>query len=622
MNKYFFPINTDNIGDYFRNAIISPAKYLQDRSDDIQNKYNSYLFLSSQNIIGSENCSLEIVLTDEEINAYLLNISSNCWLLAKPLPITRIKQIIFENEDLAHHCLTAIELNTAFIPHKLIKIASFSRCLDNDWDLSSMNRIELIDWQDRLNQFNHLLGGLAMMRLASFEYMNFSQNYIAMLSLYNEFIADQLRDAKKEIKPNLFKGDYYEIANKYIDNKVNDDLLNEIVRIEKQVLIKDKITKRINIDSLEKASYIYAILRNYKANDYDDGKDNIDTLIISRFNSLKIEKSEEVAFYYGYNRGYSAFTKAYKDIEYKFRLDSRLDYYVIESIFQKKINKLSSKSGEFPFLNWCPNKDNEINGIKFNKNSNKYVILDTVVIGKKKEKVGSIKYAKESFQWFSDSVKEIIIQTFNGNSLINSLTQLWDQSIKKISEDLEFEFEERLSAEKLSFNQDLVRIKDVNSSKDEKLKEQDLLLKQLHTDLDSARVLIDEKTLQISKLIETSFGAEIALKEKSDILNMLQSHTEIRNYNLHGHSQQSGKITDDLDNLKEIIKEKDEQITTLKAQIDEKTSKKKETAKNGKKSTTTNKSTNNVGIPTASSLDFPNEKNDLNIETSSNKTDN
>ena len=48
---------------------------------------------------------------------------------------------------------------------------------------------------------------------------------------------------------------------------------------------------------------------------------------------------EGIALYYGYNRGYSVFSNSYGTSEdnkqvVKFLLDSQLDYYTIESVYQ------------------------------------------------------------------------------------------------------------------------------------------------------------------------------------------------------------------------------------------------------------------------------------------------
>ena len=458
---YYLPIKSENLGIYFSRALIAPAKYIKNRNSDIQDYFSNALLISSKHKIGNSDCALELVFTDEEFQLLKSKqVSNECWLFDKPLPITRVKKILFEEENIAKSCITSIELNTAFVPKELLQIITFEEA---DIPKNEISGTDNKDWFIHIQQFNQLLGGLALMRLVTVDDMNFSENYFSKLSDYNEFIYQELQKAKRTIKSDLYReGGYYSLINKhYISKKIDESILTEVAKIENQKIIWDK-SRRIITKNLEKATYILAILREYKANDNDDGRINIDSLILNRFSTIKEDKAEEVAFYYGFNRGYSAFTKTYKNIEYKYRLDSKLDYYTVESIYQKQINGVS-KSVNFPYLTtWCPNKEDEIKNKSFSVYGHKYIILDTIVIGKKREAVGSDEYINELHFWGINTFESIFSQELRGIPFPSLLRYLLSEIIRKISKDKDWEFEEKLnelSKQNENLQQEIERLK-------------------------------------------------------------------------------------------------------------------------------------------------------------------
>lgn len=400
-NKYYLPIKAENLAIYFSSACIYPVRAIKNRNNDIQSEFPDFLLLTLKQAIGNTDCCLEIILTNEE-KKLLESLSTECWLYPKPLPITRVKQILFDNKDLLMQTHTVIELNTAFIPKTLLDIVdSFSIAKKPK---KTKLKSTPVDWSNKLRNFDQILGGIALMRLATNNGMNYSENYFSMLARYNEVIKQEIINSKQEIK-SLYKGGYYDRLNKYIITTIDQKIVENIAKEENQKITIDKYSRKIVIDNLNQATYILAILNDYKAFDFDNGRDNIDGLIINRFNNIK--NGEEVAFYYGFNRGYSIFSKKYKDIEFKYKLDSQLDYYTIESVYQKSINGVETSS-EFLYLdNWCPNKSNDIKIVS----DSQYIILDTVVFKKKeiiiKESqpiVGSTEWWNNIFLTFLDKI--------------------------------------------------------------------------------------------------------------------------------------------------------------------------------------------------------------------------
>lgn len=260
------------------------------------------------------------------------------------------------------------------------------------------------------------------MRLAGEEYMNYSENYFATLALFNSAIQRDLEYAKVNIDTRYrgaFTGESgFQKIIPYLNKTIDETDINNIAQEENQTVQKDKITKIIDLNSLDKWTYTIAVLNTYGVGNKSKMK-RIDDLILSNFKSdIKPVKSEGIALCYGINRGYSAFSNKYNlgknEKAVKFQLNSQLDYYTIESLYQYAFNNV--KSDEFSYLKeWCPKQ-------KLAKISKKtdYKILDVIVIGKKKAKVSSLEYLenlllqffqKDSISLFKgllEKVREII----------------------------------------------------------------------------------------------------------------------------------------------------------------------------------------------------------------------
>lgn len=396
---YYLPIKAENLAHYFSRACVCPVNNISNRTPDIQNEYDNTLFLSSKHAVGKSDCSLEVVLTADEENK-LIPLSSDCWLLPKPIPVTRIKHILFTDREKMEQVNTIIELNSAFVPKRLLEIVKKFNVAKLP-KKTSIN-LPLVDWSSKIRNFDQILGGLALMRLAVKNGTNFSENYFSMLARYNDAIKQELANAKQEIV-SLYKGSYYDKLNKYIISPINQSVVESIAKEENQKIFIDKFSRKINLENLNQATYILAILNDYKAFDFDNGRDNIDGFIINNFNQIR--NGEEVAFYYGFNRGYSVFSKKYKDVDFKYHLDTQLDYYTIESVYQKAINGIEISS-EFPYLdNWCANILKDIKSIS----DSQYIVLDTlvtrkreVIIKESKPNVGTTEWWNNIFMVFLD----------------------------------------------------------------------------------------------------------------------------------------------------------------------------------------------------------------------------
>lgn len=401
MIKYYLPISSKCLAHYYASACISPSCYIENRPEDIQDKFKEYLLLTDKFGTKETNCCLEIVLTEEEISS-LVGISSNWFVFEYPIPISRVKKIIFSSREQMDTTLTNIRMSTAFIPDRLGEVATFSE--NPSTDLILPNEIVPFNHSKSIKRFDRILGALALMNLSREQYMNYCDKFFETFSMFNGYINTLLVSAKKNLSKPLCS--YLEEEGQFRDKvqqleaPLSEELVYSTAKAENVQIDKNRITKVINLLSLKNWSYIYAFIYQYGVGSESKRK-RIDSFIINNFKSdelLEKPSSDTLALLYGYNRGYSVFNNAYgldanNKQALKFKMESRLDHYIIESVYQYVFHgRVYDKPFDY-IDNWCPMQN-------FHKHlsSTDYVILDTIVIGKKKAKVFSTEYWLGFFQ--------------------------------------------------------------------------------------------------------------------------------------------------------------------------------------------------------------------------------
>lgn len=448
MKTFFLPIQSTSLAHYFATAIIKPAKYFDNKIADIQDKYKDFLLFTNKFGTTETDCCLEVVLTDDEISG-LIDVNGDWFLFdEKPLPISRIKKIYFSDEEKRDITLTNIRMSTAYIPESLIGLQVFD---DNPSELIQIpSDCDGINQKDKIDMFDRFLGALALMKIAGEPYMNYSPNYISTLSVFNSLIKEQINKIDQHQFKDSYKGIFtgsngFEIVLPYLSQIINEQILTTIANENSQVVKKDKITHVIDENSFNDTwTYTIAILNNYGVGD-ESRRKRIDGLIQSHFSGIKKEKAEGVALCYGYNRGYSAFTKDYgKEVKvsYKYKLETKLDYYTIESVFQYVFNGVVSSI--FPYLDeWCPKKAN----CKPQRKTD-YLILDEVIIGKRKAKVFSEEWWNGLFPIFN---KEF-------GRLAKELFLFFKELGNEMKKDLDDEREELISSYEKKLNENNKKI--------------------------------------------------------------------------------------------------------------------------------------------------------------------
>lgn len=436
--KFYLPISSKCLAHYFGTACIMPSRYFSNKPIDVQNKFEDFLLITKSLGTKESDCCLELIFTKIELNE-LIDIKQGFFLYQKPLPISRVKSVIFSNKNQKEQTIVNITMSTAFVPERLIQVISKFDITDTS-KLEMPTNIQVTDWSLAIKKYNSLLGGFALLRLSGEDYMNYSENYFSSLAVFNLTIESELLNSGKSFK-NLFNDNLYKQIQPLLQKNIEDSDLDEIAKKENQIIKKDYL-KNIDFNSLNNATYLIAVLKYFGVGE-ESKKKKIDGLILSNFKSdIKNDKSELIALCYGLNRGYSVFSNKYKsgtnEKKLKFELNSQLDYYTIESLFQYSFNE--PKSEAFPYLDsWCPRlKRNNITNRKSD-----YQILDVLVTGKKKPKVFSQEYLaillqrffqKENEGLFKDVFEKIRTIVYNDTlEELNDEITLRDEEIKHLN---------------------------------------------------------------------------------------------------------------------------------------------------------------------------------------------
>lgn len=451
MKTIYFPIQSTSLAHYFGAAIIKPAKYFTNKPHDLQDEYGEFLLFTTNKGTTETDCCLEIALTDDE-EKNLINVNDGWFLYAvNPLPISRIVRIIFSDQDKRDTTITNIRMSTAYVPERLIEVCEFDHTPTSNIKVPTSCRG--VEKKESIIKYNRFLGALALMKTVGEPYMNYSPNYILTLSFFNTFIEEQLNrvikaDVKKSYQGLFDNSKGFEHVLPYLESQIDEQTVYKIAEKNKQEIIKDKVTRIIDINSLTDTwTYTIAILNTYGVGE-ETRRKKIDGLIQSHFSSVKKEKAEGVALCYGYNRGYSVFSKDYiidengESVSYKYKLESQLDYYTIESVYQYVFNGVVSRT--FPYLDeWCPKKNT-----RKPQRKTDYLILDEVIIGKRKAKVFSEEWWNGLFPKFN---KEF-------GRLAKELFLFFKELGNEMKEDLEDEREELISSYEKKLNENNKKI--------------------------------------------------------------------------------------------------------------------------------------------------------------------
>lgn len=544
------PINTTSLAHYFAGACILPSSYYTNKPEDIQDMFKGLLLLTTHIGTKQTNCCMEIVLDEEEIKE-LIDVNNGFYLYEKPLPISRVKQVIFSNRDQLDTTITNIRLSTAFVPDNIVSLVNEFESVDVN-DVVCPSDIVIQDISSKQKDFDRILGGLAVMKCAHSDYMNYSEHYFSTLSYFNDVIRTELINSKLQIDE-----DYQPILvneqnklHKYLYEPISDKLVEKVAAEEHQIVQKNKVTKVISLDTLDKKTYIIAVLNTYGSGNESKIK-NVDTLFLSNFSKgIRQGKEEGIALCYGISRGYSSLRNFYKnndiEVDVKYRLESLLDYYTIESVYQYVY--YGRKTGEFPILNWVKPK-NPKKPIR----DTDYIVIDEYVIGKKKPRVSTLEYLKkllarffqnatsEYFEQFITIIRDIVYE--------DTKKEIEEEQIEKIRN-----YEVKMSETKAQHAKEVAELKIVQQAEIESLRCQ-LEEQKLKQNSEPLMKKYDEYGLKQGKSDETTNGSEHIDKNihKEQIIREAISLSKTNKSVLKAKGQKQGVIFNSKDTIEDMV---------------------------------------------------------------------
>jgi len=549
-NKYYLSINTTSLSYYISKAIILPSRFYNNRPDDIQNIFKDYLFLSNFPFINDSNCSIELVLTEEEITN-LKKINNNIFLFGKPLPISRIKQICFFSDDQKILTIAKINDGAGFINENIVKILKKT---DKTVLKIAIPEIESFSYSDemesRIKDFDQKLGGLAFVR---FNIKNkYNINYFSTLSYFNSYIKEEYEKNSIQKDSTSYEG-FFNISGKWKDlaSLIYETIEEKDVIIsaekEKISILKNDITGMFEFEKIDSKTNTYklAILNTYGSS--STKRKSIDDLISSFLSNPRASKIQEpISLIVGINNGYSVFYNKYKEKTVKFKMDSILDYYTVESVFQYVINDKHNCS-RFKYLNNIISKKSLIDDLYFKT----FIILDETVITDNNTVISDI----------NDNVKSGIL----GSSLFERIINFIEKILKKKHE-IEIllhqkqEENEKLKAEIVGMVQNIDEITIKNQNIESKFQEEHKKSEERQREnLKLSQQAMETKS-QIEELNKQSDVLQLQLKEKQEKNTELDS----RITNLHQNiKNKESKLQEQEVKHKELL----ENNTNLKSQI-------------------------------------------------------
>lgn len=514
---FYIPIKSANLAHYFVKGCVCPSLYIQNRIDDIQCGFESYLLLSTIKFSDKTNCSLEIVLNEN--TEFVKKISDNFYLLDSVLPISRIKSIIFNDEQQKTNTVFDITSGASFLPLNLISVEPnanliSSKELENFKIEKSQN-----NWESKLNIFNRLLGGFAIMKIAKNEVENYSENYFDTLASINNIIGNELHKQSLKISDKykwaIIKNGKHTQLNELIFSTISESILMAYAK-EEGILIKKENGKfKLNSKDEHSKTYLISILASYGEGTRMSNDSFVSDVISNKFPE---ERKEGIGLIFGINKGYEIFRNEYKTsnfkVDVKFRMDSLLDYYTIESIYQYSFNdKICNEKFEY-LDNWIPKFTENVK----NSNFETFTILDKVIVTKKKDKIELPEFFKSCFQNSSrDKIYQIIISEISKLLPTYIVDKNPSEGVEYFKTLLENHFE-KYSIEFFNQIKPNINVENEKNNSESKIE----LIKKMQVLETEKKSLIESITLNNEEIERLKFELELSKKEQISTISTVE----------------------------------------------------------------------------------------------------
>ena len=469
-DKFLIQVKLDNTAMYFVHGLIYPLNFEESKVYREQNRKYDYFndnpnsILLAKGVVNDfieSDVLLEVVLKANEI-AELEKVDEVA-LLGAPLPISRVTAIYFANDSAKKSFLASIDIfPDAFVPEGLcyiipegIETVLFSG--------KTVNVSAKRDWKLILERFDRLMGLIAYVRnTAAFyasttnEYIDYTPGYFNLLSLINSYDGGSSKE-------NAFFRWIIHPENIDIDNKLARYQFREILKavysgIEFDIdwalkLIEESVAFEKQTESSEQSKSIFKLLLDYKKlkNDYRtllahpliSGNIPITILIfLVKFPSKSLGHSDKQALknyfrsrdcvlerstaesvfavlglYYGYKNLVKEdkieiadpfFSRlAMENSQIKFRLDSFLDRFTVESIFEFCKRGFERLVESFEFLKHQTKKvPSELlvpRGLRDEYIDQSFIKFEKLIINIRKVNIGLV-VAKEIMSIYSNGI--------------------------------------------------------------------------------------------------------------------------------------------------------------------------------------------------------------------------
>jgi hypothetical protein len=446
-NQFFVQINSNTLPHYVVSACIRPVVLIEKRESDIQSIFSDFILISSKKWSVNTDCALEVILTDSEIES-LRMINDDYYVFDTIIPFSRVVKIYFSDKEKAETVLWNIQTGAGFVPDRLVFIES-----KNDFEITTYNVVNdgLLNDKTKLlqtyNRFNRIMGGFSFLKTALYDLkdlkLNYPVNYFPLIALYNDIIKQNIEEYGIKLPYVLNEILRNEnIISKFIGKEINSDIINNF-SIKENIKLEVKFGQ-IQIEEIPTDSITFnlAVLNNY-------GKSkskSVEDLIAVLFEKLDPVKREEVALIFGLNSGYDELRNYYKlkdrIFNVKFDFESKLDYHIVETLYQHS-NHL--KSSKFQYLNDYQN----FNSIE-DKVDNEYVyynILGSTVITKRKDYLEALERIIEEvigsiISWFPKGLFTIH-QNKMKNLLMPKVRQIYLDELQVVKTNITSEFKDK-----------------------------------------------------------------------------------------------------------------------------------------------------------------------------------
>ena len=417
VHGYFYPANMEE-SEIYRE---------QNRKTDLLTQFPDYIPMSKcvVNDFDETQVLVEVILTREEMQE--LEGLDDVNFFDSPLPVSRLNAIYFANNSSRLSFLSSIDVfPDAFIPKEVCRIIPEGICTARLSDAQPSTKRQS-NWKSVIDKYDRLLGMVAFLKNTSLfytnqnnEYLEYTPGYFQVLSLINDhedvtqrensFFRWIISPESIEIDSKLARFQFSEILKAVYDNREFEvgwalDLLENSIAFEqnKEVIEQLRLIVKLLYDYKKMRIDYRTILTNPLV------EKNIPIMILIflikfpnrglghsdkqafknyfRTNESKIERShaEYIFAVMGLYYGYSALVKedrielndpffnslAKENSQIKFKLDSFLDLFTIESIFEFSKGNGERLKMSFEFLKGV--KAVNSNSLNFPQNSGEYL---------------------------------------------------------------------------------------------------------------------------------------------------------------------------------------------------------------------------------------------------------